>query len=42
MIVENALGPTEDQMKAMQEPDPDQQICLVNLLKYRAVAVYPI
>lgn len=41
MNVENALGPTPDQMKAMQKPGPDEPICLVNLLKYREFAVYP-
>ena len=41
MIVENALGPTEDQVKQMQAPGPDQPICLVNMLKYREHAQYP-
>jgi len=41
MIVENALGPTEAQIKEMQAPGLDQPICLINMLKYREVAVYP-
>ncbi|MCG9771463.1 DUF1330 domain-containing protein [Pseudoalteromonas piscicida] len=41
MNVENSIGPSEDQIKAMQAPGPDQPICLVNMLKYKEHAVYP-
>lgn len=41
MIVENALAPDQEQLKAMQQPGPDQSICLVNLLEYRKKAAYP-
>ncbi|MEJ2443836.1 MAG: DUF1330 domain-containing protein [Exilibacterium sp.] len=41
MIVENALGPTENQIKELQAPGPDQPICMVNMLKYKERAVYP-
>lgn len=41
MIIENAIGPTEEQIKEMQASGPEEPICLVNLLKYKENAEYP-
>ena len=41
MQVENRVQPDADQLAGLQTPGPAGPIVMVNLLKYRAQAVYP-
>jgi len=40
MIVENAIGPNAEQIKALHKPGQNEPIYLVNLLKYKVNADY--
>lgn len=40
MKVENAVGPNEDQIKAIMEPGHDKSVYMVNLLKFKDKAEY--
>ena len=41
MIVENAVYPTASRVKALMAGDSDGSVVMVNLLRFRAKAVYP-
>ena len=41
MQIENCVYPTSEQIAGLQQPAPGAPIVMVNLLKYRAKALYP-